>query len=175
MSWREQLREASFRGVKFYVDGAETEVGRRTVLHEYPFKDIPWNEDLGKATRHYTVTAYVVQSLDNSYDYFVERDKLIAALEEKDAGTLIHPYLGELQVVLAERASIEETSADGGIARFRMPFRDAGDNTSVQATQVWDSAFAEWSAMWAGQLALFFAEGFASGGWAPPFLPPPIP
>ena len=47
-SWREDLRPASFRGVPFLVDESHVVIGRRVVLHEYPLRDKPYAEDLGK-------------------------------------------------------------------------------------------------------------------------------
>ena len=47
----EDLRPASFRGVSFQVDVASLSAGRRVQVHEYPQRDQPWVEDLGRATR----------------------------------------------------------------------------------------------------------------------------
>ena len=47
----EQLQKASFRGVPFEVTSASLTAGRRTVVHEYPQRDKPYVEDLGRASR----------------------------------------------------------------------------------------------------------------------------
>jgi prophage DNA circulation protein len=39
---------AKFRHVLFHVSGAETMVGRRTVVHEFPMQDFPYPEDMEK-------------------------------------------------------------------------------------------------------------------------------
>lgn len=126
MSWRDELRQASFRGVPFYVKSATTEVGRRSVVHEIPFNDTPYPEDFGKAAGNYDLTGYVIQNRENQFNYFTERDALIAALETAGPGKLVHPFLGELQVVLFGKAQIEETFDEGGIAKFTMKFVEAG-------------------------------------------------
>lgn len=128
MSWRDQLRKASFRGVEFFVDSADGTIGRRTVLHEYPLRDKPYVEDLGRRARSFTVEAYVLGA-----DYMPARDALVAALEEAGPGRLVHPYLGEITVAVTE-ARLRESSAEGGMARFTLTCVESGDNTFPTAT-----------------------------------------
>ncbi|MNN99925.1 hypothetical protein D3C81_2196910 [compost metagenome] len=49
--WRDRKQGASFRGVPFLVDTDSVPVGRRTQLHEFPQRDQPFVEDLGRRTR----------------------------------------------------------------------------------------------------------------------------
>ena len=100
MSWKDNLREASFRDVPFFVESVSTEVGRRNVLYEYPFRDDPYIEDLGKAAGVYNVTGYVIQNADNDFDYFTERDNLIAALEAEVAAWTITRSKRDLEEAL---------------------------------------------------------------------------
>ena len=58
----DKLLPASFRGVKFFIEKAELSAGRRTQVHEYPLRDKPFVEDLGRATRTITITAFVIGS-----------------------------------------------------------------------------------------------------------------
>lgn len=126
MSWRDYLRPASFRGASFYVRSSDTQVGRRTKLHEYAGKDTPWLQDLGKAADKFTLEGYVIQNGDNDFNYMKERDALIAALIKKGSGMLVHPYYGELQVGLESPASISESFSEGGMATFKMSFVQSG-------------------------------------------------
>ena len=126
MSWRDYLRPASFRGASFYVRSSDTQVGRRTKLHEYAGKDTPWLQDLGRAADKFTLEGYVIQNGDNDFNYMKERDALIKALTEKGPGTLIHPYYGELKVGLESPASISESFNEGGMATFKMSFVQSG-------------------------------------------------
>jgi len=57
MIWRDRLRKARFRGVEFWVAADETSIGRRVVFHEYPLRDIPCAQDLGRRGRRYEVGA----------------------------------------------------------------------------------------------------------------------
>lgn len=134
MSWRERLtwadaqseqfKKASFRDATFYVASSGYSFGRRNIVHKFPEKDLPKVEDLGRDIDQFTITGYVVQNSENDYDYFVERDNLIAALREKGPGKLIHPFHGEKQVNLVGRPSVEESFTQGGIARFTLTFVD---------------------------------------------------
>ena len=133
-TWRNHLLAASFREVPFHVLDTSTEVGRRNVIHQYPFQDEPYVEDLGLDADQFRVTGYVVQNAGNQMDYFAERDALLAALRAAGPGTLVHPFLGEFTVALSGRAQMTESFREGGIARFQMLFVRAGANIFPQAT-----------------------------------------
>jgi len=126
MAWRDNLVPASFRGVAFHVLSHDYAVGRRNVLHQYPFKDEPYIEDLGADTDEFSIEGYIVANASNEMDYFTQRNSLIAALKKADNGKLIHPYLGEQNVSLIGKARIREVFSEGGIARFSMTFAYAG-------------------------------------------------
>jgi prophage DNA circulation protein len=122
--YKEKLRPASFRGVAFGVLESETEGGRRTQVYEFPEKDVPYVEDLGKKARVYNITAFVCGTIIS--DYMDQRDNLTDALEQEGPGTLVHPYLGELSLqVMTFR--VRETKDDGGMASFSITFSETGD------------------------------------------------
>src|SRR5690349_9842319 len=120
MAWQDKLRKASFRGVPFQVDTSEGTFGRRGVVHEYPLRDTPFVEDLGRRARSLSVEGFVLGS-----DYMAARDALLAALERRGPGTLVHPYLGEL-VVSVQEVKLRESTAEGGLARFGITFLESG-------------------------------------------------
>lgn len=128
MTWRVNLRPASYRGAAFWLDSAESSIGRRIALHEYPLRDKPWAEDLGRAARRVSVDAIVIGD-----DYMSARDALLAAIETPGPGTLVHPYLGEIQVVPVELARVRESTAEGGLARISLSFVEAGEITYPSA------------------------------------------
>ena len=125
-NWRDKLKDASFKDVPFKILSTTSEGGRRSVLHQYPFDDVPYWEDLGKEANTYQVQAYVVANASNQFDYFAERDNLIFMLEQEGPGTLIHPFLGSKQVGVQGKYKLDESFAEGGIARFTITFVDAG-------------------------------------------------
>jgi len=133
-NWRDRLQPASFRGAKFHLLTSGVEGGRRTVLHQYPFSEVPYLEDMGSEAGVFHISGYVIQNYDNDFDYFDQRDALIAALDSYGPGTLIHPFYDELNVGLLGKYKVDESFQEGGIARFTMTFVDAGVSTQPSAT-----------------------------------------
>jgi hypothetical protein len=119
------LRPGSFKGVPFVIDSAANEGGRRIVVHEFPLRDRPSTEDLGRVPQRYRLKAFVIGP-----DYMSQRDALLAVCQDSDTpGTLIHPYLGELQC----RAGIlrwAESKDRGGLAAFDLEFVEDGSPPS---------------------------------------------
>jgi prophage DNA circulation protein len=78
--------------------------GRRVAVHEYPYRDTAWVEDMGRAVRKITLRCFIVQdsTVYGGGSVIAQRQALIAACEQKDAATLIHPTLGELTVSVPE-------------------------------------------------------------------------
>jgi prophage DNA circulation protein len=130
MSWRDELRRvtmpdgrrligASFRGVAFFVESADRTGGRRTVTHEFPLRDHPYVEDLGRRARVFQVEAYVLGD-----DYVRRRDELLAALEDTAGpGELVHPYHG-IRRAICSGLTTRESIAEGGMARLSIEFSE---------------------------------------------------
>ncbi|MGC5885736.1 DNA circularization protein [Ralstonia pseudosolanacearum] len=127
-SWRDQLRPASFRGVPFQVDVTKRPIGRRVVTHEYPGKNLPYVEDMGRVTREHKITGFVIGD-----DYMSKRDALLTAVETEGMGELVHPWLGTLKVTGGVG---EETHsyAEGGMVRFDLTFIESGELTNPAPT-----------------------------------------
>lgn len=113
-------QEASFRGAAFHVLDDSNEMGRRLVRHVYPGKDLPYNQDMGRKPRAFTVQAYVVGP-----DYKQQRDALIAACEEAGPGKLVHPWLGTMEVMCL-RCSVNHSVREAGRVSFSLSFEEAG-------------------------------------------------
>ena len=133
MSWRDNLLDASFKGAPFKVERSTVRLGRRVKLNEYANGDIPYWEDLGKKAFVFEIEGYIVQNLNNDFDYFDERDALIEALDSEDVGILIHPYYGYRIAGVYEEATLSETFKEGGKATFNMTFVEVDE---VQQSQV---------------------------------------
>ncbi len=137
MSWQDRLERvthpdgrrligASFRGVAFFVSSSERSGGRRTVKHEFPGRDDPHVEDLGRVSRTFPIDGYVLGP-----DYITQRDALISACEDTSGpGELVHPYFGKKRVICTA-LSVRESSGDGGIAQFGLTFDEAPDKASI--------------------------------------------
>jgi prophage DNA circulation protein len=136
--WKWQLQPASFRGAGFKVDTNVRASGRRSVLHEFPHRDIPYTEDLGRKAIGFSITGYVIGPF-----YKDDRDELIYALEQEGPGQLILPTLGQL-IVQPREYSVRENKRAGGVAEFEMNFIEAGnagfDTIGDTASQVLSSA-----------------------------------
>lgn len=128
-TFAEKLFPASYRGVRFFVEDAEIGAGRRKQVNEYPQRDKPYIEDLGRATREYRVTGYIFgENLGTAkeQDYVACTNKMLAALEMPGAGMLMHPWHGNLDVEVKELGRIRY---DRGLGRaiIEMVFTEAGD------------------------------------------------
>lgn len=120
MSWRDRYLTASFRGVEFQVKQHGASYGRRQVIYEYPNRDRPSTEDLGRRGREFSLDAYVIGE-----DYDLQRDRLIDACEAAGSGELVHPYLGHMDVV-CNSLSVSEDTDEMRMARFTLTFAESG-------------------------------------------------
>ena len=123
MSWRDQVQNASFRGVPFHWEETGGNIGRRVEVHPYPKRDIHWSEDMGLSTsKPIRLRAFVLGN-----NYMAERDRLIEALNKPGAGTLIHPRMGAMQVIALDDSTWTESTRNGGMTTFDLVFVLAGE------------------------------------------------
>lgn len=128
-AWRQRLVPASFAGVEFHVEQQARNSGRRVVTHEYPKRNVPYAEDMGRHARRYQITGYLVGP-----NYDQDKLDLISVLENSDGGPLIDPYLGgEELVCICERYSVTEVRERGGYCVFEMAFVELGAPGNTQA------------------------------------------
>lgn len=124
----EKLRPASFRKIPFQVEVSEFETGRRTQVHEYPQRDKPYSQDMGRKARELEFDAFVIGA-----DYVDKANALLGAIEEYGAGQLIHPWLGTLKVnVLNCRVQFDRAL---GLAKFSLSFVESGELTFPSSSQ----------------------------------------
>lgn len=122
MSWKDNLLPGSFRGVPFFIESHSANGGRRTQVHEFVDRDTPFSEDLGRKAKSYSLSIHLIGE-----DYFQQRNRMISALEQRGAGELIHPYLGQISVNVGGYSFTEDTQ-EGRIVRFTINFTEAGSN-----------------------------------------------
>jgi prophage DNA circulation protein len=131
-----------FRGARFHVDTGVRESGRRVVQHEFPKRNVPYGEDMGRRAREFTVRGYIVVYPHDGNDdlqkrnYIPQRDKLVTALETDGPADLQLPLLGVLNV-LCTRYRVTEEEKFGGYCVFDMSFYEYGQ---APATGTRDSA-----------------------------------
>ena len=109
-SYFSQLQQASLGGVPFGVLTADGRFGRRKAIHEYPFRDTSWAEDIGKATRRFNILGFLIENsaIYGGGDVITQHNNLIAAAESSKPVTLIHPTYGILDISVLEISVIEK-------------------------------------------------------------------
>jgi prophage DNA circulation protein len=167
--WRQRLRPASFRGARFHVDVDSIAGGRRVAQHEYPKRNQPYSEDMGRRMRRHTITGYVIMSPQNP-DYTQDRDALKTALEQDGPGTLVHPSLGT-EKVMVDQYSVTENREKGGMATFEMVFLEAGAPGDIQSGSVDNSTMVSQGASSLESSSSSSLDNSMAGGPAFSFLP----
>jgi prophage DNA circulation protein len=160
------LVPAFFRMAPFHVDANSRTSGRRVVLHEFPKRDTPYAEDMGRSARRFPVTGYVIGP-----DYQIWRELLVLALEAEGPGLLVLPTLLQRDTILVQprEYTVRETRQAGGMAEFEMQFVEAGETgftsdigSQSQANAAADGA--EGQTVGASNDALGGGNSFGGGG-----------
>lgn len=158
--WRSRLRDASFRGVPFEVEDEDGNFGRRVQVHEYPNRDKPFTEDLGRATRRITINAYLIGD-----DYPEKRDRLIAAIETEGAATLVHPWYGEMKGNVDGSVRVSHSKSEGRMCRVSFQFVESGElsfpTAGVASGQVLESTVGKLEAATGFSLSGFSLDGLS--------------
>lgn len=150
----DSLLDASFRGVIFHVIDARHEVGRRVQRFLFPGSDLTVFQDYGALDG-----PLHIKGLISGDDYAHQAWRLHAAFRTPGPATLVHPWLGEIQVVLEKPASISFADGELRIVRFEADFLpyDAllapPSNALEQLTDAIDAAVASAKAWLHGALA----------------------
>lgn len=118
---QKKLNKASYCGVPFDVKSADVSVGRRVSVFEYPQRDMPYAEDLGRSARRLKIEAFVT-----GRDYVEKMKKLTEKLETRGSGELIHPWLGRL-IVTPEKTSTIRYSSKLLYAEVTIDFVETGE------------------------------------------------
>jgi prophage DNA circulation protein len=131
------LQQASWRGVPFAVLAGDGQFGRRVAVHEYPFRDKPWVEDLGRSARKINLVGFLItdSAVYGGGDAIAQTEQMIAAAETSGSGILIHPTLGSLTVSLVAPLAVL-ARWDNGVRYFELNFQfiESGDATFPAST-----------------------------------------
>lgn len=122
----EDLQLASFRGVPFFVTEASTSGGRRLVKKLFPNSDRQSIEDMGSSPREFTISGTVAARRDSSGSeitpYKQARDSILAALEARGPGVLIHPFLGRIERASVQTYTFRESTTSLGDSPIEITF-----------------------------------------------------
>ena len=119
--WKDNLLEAALDGIRFLYEEVSNGFGRRTEVHEFPDRDEPFSEDMGRLPRRYSIRAYVLGE-----NYADIREQLIDVLEAPGDHTFTHPYRGEFQVKVDGECKMVERVTEGRIAVFDISLVESG-------------------------------------------------
>ena len=111
-----QLQPASWRGQQFAVLGSTVRAGRRKALHEYPFRDGSWVEDLGQRGRLFGFVGFLVGD-----DVGQQMESFLRRAEYPGPGELVHPTFGARRVELLECEAGDRFDA-GRVWSLRLEF-----------------------------------------------------
>lgn len=134
MSWIEKYREATFRNVAFFVDQHETSGGFKKSVIEIPDSDSVVVQNMGQKAKTASFDAYVLGD-----DYFDLRDALMVAFDTSGSGSLVHPYLGTMEVEILDY-SLRETISENRVARFSVTYVRVSDITPATLIPIVNTA-----------------------------------
>lgn len=113
-AWKNELRPGSFKGVPFVTRKAT-----------YSFKTSLQKTGGGHGYSAKTIKVYKktidIEAIIIGDDYFLGRDALLKVLLDGKAGTLVHPYFGNVEVV-CDSFSEEQSTEKGGSSFFKISF-----------------------------------------------------
>jgi len=117
----------SFRGVPFKWFDVDGQHGVRGEEHEFPKRDTPYFEGLGRGARQFTLNVCTI-----GVNYAADRDALIDACEIDTPGLLMHPTQGQqMVVVLKGGCQYHESVKKLGVAYFTIVFTEGGSRANA--------------------------------------------
>lgn len=139
-SWLSRLQPASWRGLPFGVENSEYGRGRRFAVHEYPKRDVPWPEDMGRATRTTAFSGFVVGD-----DCYEQAQALLDAAETYGAGMLVHPSLGQFWAAMVSPLVAAERKERGRVVELRFEVIEAGQPLYPDDADSTQDQVSDWS------------------------------
>jgi prophage DNA circulation protein len=129
-----KIIDGFFKGIPIRIDSGSIAGGRKFAKKEFPNRDTQTIDDLGLRPRAYTLQIVVAPRTTVSggvtltqQDYFNYRDSLLAAIEDKGPGELIHPLYGRVPNVVATTYALSEDFTDFGRSRITVTFEVSND------------------------------------------------
>ncbi|AIO23675.1 DNA circularization protein [Burkholderia cepacia] len=147
-NWQSLMRGASYGGVPFAVEAARTAGGRRNAVHDYPYRDEVWVEDLGKLPRQFNLVGFLVEDslIYGGGSVIGQRDRMFNVCEAAGPQTLVHPTFGTIENVNCLNVEFMERKDLGRVVEVMFTFIRTGLRIypkAVDSTQDVVSAAAE--------------------------------
>jgi prophage DNA circulation protein len=159
----------SFRGVSFVTEEQSQTGGQRIEKHEFPQGDKPVLEFFGRRGAEFTVNCHIIGE-----DWLKRADAFARALDADGVGTLIHPWLGSMQVGVPEWSRTDSATGDGGMTTFVVTYWESGlpalpqpaADTSARAIAAANDAADAAPGRFAGKFSVAKATAFVEGAAA---------
>ncbi len=136
MANEQRILPGKFKEIPIRIVSANVVGGRKTVKHEFPNRDTQTVEDLGLKPRAFKLEILVsdigktVVNGVPQQEYFDYRNRLLAGIEDKSPGVLIHPLFGRIENVVATTFSLSETFSNFGLSVLSVSF-EVTDDTGI--------------------------------------------
>lgn len=127
----QDLMEGTWRGIPLFVIGGNVSGGRKASAKAIYNSDLQDVADTGMQQRSYRVEGYIATTYgppilpgDSGIksEYRKQRKKILAALEEKGPGVLVHPFQGEVRDLVVLSYSLDETISEVGVGKISIQF-----------------------------------------------------
>lgn len=119
MAWKDNLLDASFRGVVFDCQATQDGAKRDIAQHEYPYQDGADLEDLGRKARQFTLQAVFFGD-----DYDTRLQAFMAVLDQPGAGELVHPVYGSIKQAQLLDYQVEHSADEVDSCRVALQFAE---------------------------------------------------
>jgi hypothetical protein len=106
-----------YRGIAFHVPDTSTAPGRRVAEHLFPGVDLAGYDDMGLSPNEVTIDGMIVGD-----DYIAQAQALIAAFNTPGPATLVHPWLGPMNVIMLSPGDVSFSDRELRVARFSATF-----------------------------------------------------
>jgi len=120
------MRPASFRGVGFFVDSADTRQELYADEHTFPGRDRA-EQSIAVDRKGQGPTRFVIKAFLAGDDYRDRRDALEGALREPTSGRLVHPWRGERTVSIVGEILTRESKNEGGFCAITFTCVDVSE------------------------------------------------
>ena len=122
MTWEQERKPASFRGLEFEATELAHGGSNALVVDKIPESDDHIVGELGNEPDSFRLRGFV-----RGDDYLDQLGNLEAAFRKRGAGELVHPWRGVLQVFVRKWDTTHDTS--GGVGEFEIEVVPAGLET----------------------------------------------
>ena len=127
--WTPGLLKASYGPCPFAVEATRTVAGRRYAIHEYPYRENAWLEDMGRLPDRWEVTGYLVEDsllYSPSGPVIAQRDRMYAVCTAQGPNKMVHPTFGTKDNVVCIAVEFSEAMEAGRVIEVRFTFMLAG-------------------------------------------------